>query len=98
MCGLFGHGARVYAPPEGTIYRVVRGGETTVRSSRRIWVAMGVAALIVAALALFILRRDDPGVAPAGQPAVAAVDVDRFRQAFNAAAPEPRLLVLLSPT
>jgi uncharacterized membrane protein len=36
--------------------------------------------------------------APAGQPAVAAVHIDSFRQSFNAAADRTRVVVLLSPT
>jgi hypothetical protein len=39
-----------------------------------------------------------PASAPAGQPAVAAVHIDSFRQSFNAAADRTRVVVLLSPT
>ena len=39
-----------------------------------------------------------PGHAPAGQPAIAAIDVAGFEQQFRAAAGETRLLALLSPT
>ncbi len=39
-----------------------------------------------------------PASAPAGQPAVAALQLDSFRQAFNAAADRTRVVVLLSPT
>jgi hypothetical protein len=65
---------------------------------RHAWLAAVAAALVVGGLTLFVLNRDRPGTAPAGQPAVSMVDLDRFRQAFNAAADQPRLLVLLSPT
>jgi hypothetical protein len=36
--------------------------------------------------------------APAGQPAVAALQLDSFRQAFNAAADRTRVVALFSPT
>jgi hypothetical protein len=39
-----------------------------------------------------------PASAPAGQPAVAALHLDSFRQSFNAAADRTRVVVLLSPT
>jgi hypothetical protein len=39
-----------------------------------------------------------PASAPAGQPAVADLQLDTFRQAFNAAADRTRVVVLLSPT
>jgi uncharacterized membrane protein len=39
-----------------------------------------------------------PASAPAGQPAVAALQLDSFRQSFNAAADRTRVVVLLSPT
>jgi hypothetical protein len=39
-----------------------------------------------------------PAAAPAGQPAVAALQLDSFRETFNAAADRTRLVVLLSPT
>lgn len=39
-----------------------------------------------------------PATAPAGQPGVAAFNLDTFRQSFNEAAGRPRVVVLLSPT
>jgi uncharacterized membrane protein len=39
-----------------------------------------------------------PASAPAGQPAVATLRLDNFRQAFNVAADRTRVVVLLSPT
>lgn len=39
-----------------------------------------------------------PASAPAGQPAVTALQMDAFRQSFNAAAGHTRVVVLLSPT
>lgn len=39
-----------------------------------------------------------PAGAPAGQPAVALLQLDGFRQSFNAAADHTRVVVLLSPT
>jgi hypothetical protein len=39
-----------------------------------------------------------PATAPAGQPAVAALNLASFRQSFNAAADRTRVVVLLSPT
>jgi hypothetical protein len=39
-----------------------------------------------------------PGSAPAGQPAVAALQLDSFRQSFNAAADRTRVVALFSPT
>ena len=39
-----------------------------------------------------------PASAPAGQPTVAALQLDSFRQSFNAAADRTRVVVLLSPT
>jgi len=39
-----------------------------------------------------------PASAPAGQPAVATLQLDSFRQAFNAAADRTRVVALFSPT
>ena len=39
-----------------------------------------------------------PASAPAGRPAVAALQLDSFRQAFNAAADRTRVVALFSPT
>lgn len=39
-----------------------------------------------------------PASAPAGQPAVAVLHLDSFRESFNAAADRTRVVALLSPT
>lgn len=39
-----------------------------------------------------------PASAPASQPAVAALHLDGFREAFNAAADHTRVVALFSPT
>jgi mannose-6-phosphate isomerase len=49
--------------------------------------------LVAAMLFLYV-----PASAPAGQPAVAALHLDSFRQLFNAAAERTRVVMLLSPT
>lgn len=75
----------------------------------RSWVIAG---SVIAAIAVitFVLARQfsdpmgsgiEPRVtapAPAGQPAVALVSIDGFRQAFNDADSLTRLIVMLSPT
>ena len=38
------------------------------------------------------------GVIPKGQPPVALLTIERFRNAFDAEAGQPRLVLLLSPT
>jgi hypothetical protein len=78
-------------------------------SRTKSWV---IAASVLAAIAVitFVLSRhfDDPmgsgveprvtATAPAGQPPVALVSIDGFRQAFNDADSTTRLVVMLSPT
>jgi hypothetical protein len=75
----------------------------------RSWVMAGsvIAAIVVI---IFVVSRQlgDPmgsgveprvtAAAPAGQPAVALVSVDGFRQTFNDADSLTRLIVMLSPT
>ncbi len=58
-----------------------------------------IAGLVVLALAgAAAYYRCVPGQAPAGQPPLANLDLASFEQQFRAAAPGPRVLVLLSPT
>jgi hypothetical protein len=61
--------------------------------------ALNVAVLLCSAgLVAAMLFAYVPANAPAGQFAVATLQLDSFRQAFNAAADRTRVLVLLSPT
>ncbi len=62
---------------------------------RRSMVA-GLAALALAGAIAYY--RYVPGSAPAGQPPLTNLDLASFEQQFHAAAPGPRVLVLLSPT
>lgn len=62
--------------------------------------AVNVAVLLCSTglVAAAILYSFVPAAAPAGQSAVAGLDLASFRQSFNAAADRPRVVVLLSPT
>ncbi len=63
------------------------------RRALNVTVLLSTTALVAAMLFGYV-----PASAPAGQPAVAALQLDSFRQAFNAAADRTRVVVLLSPT
>lgn len=61
--------------------------------------ALNVAVLLISTgLVAVMLFGYVPAGAPAGQPAVAKLQLAGFQQAFNAAADRPRVVVLLSPT
>jgi hypothetical protein len=57
-------------------------------------------AIALAILATFWIKRQGPRT-PAGQPALVELEhsgIDELKQAFNAAAGQTRVLVMLSPT
>ena len=54
-----------------------------------------VAALMLASAGWYLLSGHQ---APAGQTALANLDLDEFRAEFNRTSDRPRLIVLLSPT
>lgn len=66
------------------------------------WILLiAAAALLIVGVGVFVAGQEiriPGGPAPAGQPAVAKLDVDQFQKAFNAAADQTRLLVTFSPT
>ena len=54
-----------------------------------------IAAILLGAAGWYALSGHE---APAGQPALAAMDLAEFRAEFNRTSDRPRLIVLLSPT
>jgi hypothetical protein len=66
--------------------------------ARWIFFLLALALVIIGAGMLVSHQSGALGPAPAGQHAVAKLDVDQFQRAFNAASDQTRLLVTFSPT
>jgi hypothetical protein len=64
--------------------------------ARRLWIAAGLLLLLV--LGAVTARYWRAGSAPSGRPPLANLNLVAFQQAFNDAAGQVRVILLLSPT